>query len=114
MDKDKINNLVAERLGVTCVVDRAGPYWKLQDGTKSIEMPDWVDGSRTHEIATWMLERDYDMLCQLLPDGVVCWVENNSEVVSAVVYAETLSEAVCFAFLDLTDNLNQSHNGSKP
>lgn len=112
MDKDKINSLVAERLGVTCVVDGAGPCWKLQDGTKSIELPDWVEGGRTQDVAVWAVQQGLDMLCQLLPDGVVCWFEKDGETIGSVIYAETLSEAVCFAFLDLTDS-NQSNNGRK-
>ena len=112
MDKDKINSLVADRLGVCCVVDQGGPYWKLQDGTRSIELPDWVEGQNTQDIAVWMTQHGFDMLCQLLPDGVVCWIEKNGETLGSVIYAETLSEAVCFAFLDLTDS-NQSNNGRK-
>lgn len=111
MDKDKINNLVTERLGIDCCVDQFGPCWKLQSGVKSLELPDWVEGEGLNLIAAWMFENEYDMLCQVIPGGVVGWAEHDGETMSAVIYAETVGEAMCFVFLDLTDSKSQSHNG---
>lgn len=99
---------VALALGWDCFINDDGPYWALPSGLRCANHPDYLNGQCVEHIAAWAHQRGYVITCQLLVDGVLAWLERDEEEVDNAVYADTIAEAVCYAFLDLHAVLNQN------
>ena len=102
---------VAFGLGWECSIDDLGPHWVTPGGHRCDSTPEYWDGQRMDHISAWAFQRGYNLVCGILVNGFLAWMEDESgEEVETAYFGDTIGEAVCASFLDLHSRLAQNKN----